>query len=285
MEKLNRLYDYLRSLDSAAIAFSGGVDSAFLLAVAHEALGDRVLAVTLVSDSMPDQDREEAVRFCRDRNIRQVLLETDLLELEEFTHNPPNRCYYCKKDLFTRIRALAEERGISSVLDGSNADDAGDYRPGMQALAELGIRSPLLELDFTKEEIRAYSREKNLPTWDKPSLACLASRFVYGETITQSRLKMVGEAEQFLLHLGFRQTRVRIHDRMARIEVLPEEIARVASPEIRERITKKFTELGFLYVTLDLKGYVTGSMNRSILPEKERTENRTESGGETYESV
>lgn len=270
MEKRKQLYDYLRSLDSAAIAFSGGVDSAFLLAMAHEALGDRVLAVTLVSDSMPDQDREEAVRFCNDRNIRQVLLETDLLELEEFTHNPPNRCYYCKKDLFTRIRSLAEEQGIPFILDGSNADDAGDYRPGMQALTELGIRSPLLELDFTKAEIRAYSREMDLPTWDKPSLACLASRFVYGETITRNRLKMVGEAEQLLRHLGFRQMRVRIHDRMARIEVLPEEIARAAVPEIREKIVEKFTELGFLYITLDLKGYVTGSMNRSILSEGEQ---------------
>ncbi|MCD8365930.1 MAG: ATP-dependent sacrificial sulfur transferase LarE [Clostridiales bacterium] len=261
---LNNLKKYLESLGSAAVAFSGGVDSTFLLKVAQEALGDRVLAVTAASCSFPERERDEAAAFCEKEGIRCVVCESEELDIEGFSANPPNRCYLCKRELFGKIGRIAQEYGISHVLEGSNLDDNGDYRPGLQAVAELGVLSPLRDCGLTKRDIRLLSRLMGLPTWDKPSFACLSSRFVYGETITREKLAMVDQAEQFLLELGFHQVRVRIHGNVARIEIEREEFAKIMAEDIRETIYQKFQFLGFAYVTLDLRGYRTGSMNETL---------------------
>lgn len=263
-EKYRRLQQNLQKLGSAAVAFSSGVDSTFLLKAAYDTLGDRVIAVTASSSSFPGRELAEAKRFCEENGIRQMIFKSGELEMEEFRQNPPNRCYICKHALFEKIREIAKENHMEYVIEGSNTDDEGDYRPGMQAIKELGIKSPLREAQLSKAEIRELSKQMGLPTWDKPSFACLASRFVYGETIDERKLGMVGQAEQFLLDLGFRQVRVRLHGNMARIEVLPEELQRIAEPEMREKIAFRFKAYGFTYVTLDLMGYRTGSMNETL---------------------
>ena len=264
-EKKQVLEAYLRDLGSVAIAFSSGVDSTFLLKVAHEVLGNNAIAVTARSCSFPVRELNESRDFCQSEGIEQIVVETDELSIEGFRQNPPNRCYLCKRQLFTRFRDIARERGFACVAEGSNLDDNGDYRPGLVAVAELGIKSPLREAQMTKKDIRALSREMDLPTWEKQSFACLASRFVYGETITEEKLSMVERAEQQLLDLGFRQVRVRIHGTIARIEILPEEFPKILQPSIADRLNRSFQELGFTYVTLDLGGYQTGSMNKPLL--------------------
>lgn len=262
--KKQRLESCLHALGSVAVAFSSGVDSTFLLKVAHDVLGDKAIAVTVRSCIFPERESEEARAFCTKEGIEQIHIDTDELSIEGFSQNPTNRCYICKRDLFTKIRRIAEERGVAYVVEGSNVDDDGDYRPGLRAIAELGIKSPLREADLTKSEIRALSKEMGLPTWDKPSFACLASRFVYGETITKKKLAMVARAEQKLLDLGFRQVRVRIHGNLARMEIDPLEFPKLMQSDVVKPLTAYLHDLGFLYVTLDLNGYQMGSMNKTL---------------------
>lgn len=264
VEKLEQLREYLKKLHSAAVAFSGGVDSTFLLKVAADTLGDRVIAVTARSCSFPEREFREASAFCEKEGIRHFVCESEELSIEGFAQNPKNRCYLCKKELFQKIWMIAEENQMEHVVEGSNLDDNGDYRPGLLAVAELGIKSPLRECHMTKEDIRVLSKYLELPTWEKQSFACLASRFVYGETITEEKLHMVDRAEQLLLDMGFHQVRVRIHGMMARIEVDSAEFEKLLEAETRNRITAAFKTYGFTYVTMDLMGYRTGSMNETL---------------------
>ena len=262
MSKLEDLKDYLRGLGSVAVAFSGGVDSTFLLKVAHDVLGDKVLALTAASKFVPRRELEESKKFCSDNSIRQIIFEADVLNIDGVKENPADRCYLCKRELFKNFLRIAEENNISTVVEGSNMDDASDYRPGMKALAELKIKSPLREVGLYKAEIRELSKEMNLPTWDKPSMACLASRFVYGEALTEDKLSMVEAAEEFLLSAGFKQLRVRVHDNLARIEVLPADFDKII--KLHAEISARLKSIGFDYVTLDLQGYRVGSMNLGL---------------------
>lgn len=262
-KKLTSLQDYLKSLGSVAVAFSGGVDSTFLLKVAHDTLNDKAAAVTARSCSFPKRELLETEAFCAANGIRHFEVDSEELSIPGFDHNPKNRCYLCKKELFEKIGALAKENGFAYVCEGSNMNDNGDYRPGLVAVAELGVKSPLRECGLYKDEIRELSREMNLPTWNKQSFACLASRFVYGEEITKKKLGMVDKAEQLLLDLRFRQVRVRIHgENLARIEVGADEMSRLF--EKRNEVAERLKEFGFTYVTLDLQGYRTGAMNEGL---------------------
>ena len=263
-KKLLALKAYLNNLNSLAIAFSSGVDSTFLLKVAHDVLGDQVVAVTARSCSFPVRELKEAEEFCRKEGIRHIIVDSEELDIEGFRHNPRNRCYLCKHELFTKIIAIAQKNHLAYVAEGSNMDDNGDYRPGLKAVAELHVVSPLRYVGLYKEEIRQLSKELGLTTWNKQSFACLSSRFVYGEEISPEKLSMVDKAEQLLLDLGFTQLRVRIHGTIARIEVGQDEILRLAAPEIRRQVSKALHGLGFSYVTLDMDGYQTGSMNRTL---------------------
>lgn len=267
LNKYDELKELLKSYGSVAVSFSGGVDSTFLLYAAKEALGESAVAITAQAGSFPKRELSEAKAFCESIKVRQIVFTFDEFEVEGFAENPKNRCYLCKHKLFEKIREIAANENIAVIAEGSNLDDNGDYRPGLRAIAELGIQSPLRTVGFTKEEIRALSKHFGLPTWSKPSFACLASRFVYGETITKEKLEMVEKAEQLLLDLGFRQVRVRIHGTMARIEVLPEELEKLIRGDIRNQIITSFKEFGFSYVTMDLTGYRTGSMNEVIMKE------------------
>ena len=263
-EKLTLLKKYLLELGTAAVAFSGGVDSTFLLKTAHDVLGDGCIAVTAYSEYFPEWESEEAKAFCEKEGIRQILVKTREMEDEEFCKNPKNRCYICKKALFGELQKIARKEGMNEIIEGSNMDDLGDYRPGLQAIRELGIKSPLRECGLTKSEIRSLSREMTLPTWKKPSYACLASRFAYGERITKEKLIMVEKSEKLLMELGFEQMRVRMHGQMARIEVPENDISRLVQPDIRKRITEELKGYGFSYVTMDLQGFRSGSMNEVL---------------------
>lgn len=262
-EKLQVLQEELRRLGSVMIAFSGGVDSTFLLQVAHLTLGEKALALTARSGVVPQRDLQEAEAFCAKYGIRQLYFDFDELAVPGFAENPPDRCYICKKTLFSNFLRIAKEHG-AVLCEGSNMDDLGDYRPGLKALAELDVHSPLRVAQLSKAEIRLLSHELQLPTWDKPSFACLASRFVYGERITAEKLAAVDKAEQLLWELGFKQFRVRVHGNLARIEVLPDELQRALAEPVRSTLHNKLQEYGFDYVTLDLLGYRTGSMNEIL---------------------
>ncbi|MCR4899224.1 MAG: ATP-dependent sacrificial sulfur transferase LarE [Treponema sp.] len=273
-QELNKKYEalknYFAQLGSLAIAFSSGVDSTFMLKVAHDLLGDRAVAITVRSDLFPEREKSEAQDFCKKEGIKHIFIDLQELDIPGFKENPKNRCYLCKHSLFAKIIEVAHEHGLEYVCEGSNLDDEGDYRPGLKAIAELGVKSPLRECNLWKSEIRAISKDLGLATWKKPSFACLASRFVYGEIITLEKLAMVEKAEELLIDLGFIQERVRIHSSgtdqtsgtIARIEVAPEDFAKLL--EHREKIVTDFKKLGFNYVSMDLQGYRSGSMNETL---------------------
>jgi uncharacterized protein len=259
-EKLAGLERILANMESAVVAFSGGVDSSLLLAVAVKVLGVRALAVTATSETYPERELIEARALAGQLGARHREVVSEELDIPEFKHNPRNRCYYCKKELFAKLREIADQEGLAHVLDGTNLDDRGDHRPGRQAAEELGVRSPLEEAGFIKADIRALSRHLGLPSWDKPAFACLSSRFPYGTAITSERVSQVGKAEEALRELGFRVLRVRYHDRVARLELGPEEFALAIGP-LREEVDRLVKDSGFTYVAVDLLGFRSGSMN------------------------
>ncbi len=263
-EKLENLKEQIRQMGSLAVAYSGGVDSTFLLKVAHDVLGDRMIAVTARSSTYPEREFGEAKDFAKKIGVRHLIILSEELDIEGFSDNPVDRCYHCKRELFRKILDVARQNGMKYVADGSNVDDMGDYRPGMKAVTELGVVCPLKDAGMGKDEIRILSRQMNLPTWDKPAFACLASRVPYGQKITMEKLDVIDRAEQFLMDLGFRQVRVRHHGDVARIEVPADERSKFFDTGLMDRIHAKFRELGFAYAALDLKGYRTGSMNEVI---------------------
>jgi uncharacterized protein len=261
--KYERLLDLLAEKGGAAVAFSGGVDSSFLCYAAREALGDRAIAITVVSPMLPKSEIKGAGEVAAQIGIKHFLIEEEEID-EEVAANPKERCYFCKKLEFAAIVAEAEKHGVHTVLDGSNMDDSGDYRPGLKALEELGICSPLRAVELGKEEIRELSRRFRLPTWDKPAFACLASRIPYGERIDRKKLSRIEQAEEVLRGAGFRQFRVRSHGDIARIEVAPEERRRFFNETAMDSLSRELKALGFLYAALELEGYAMGSMNRAV---------------------
>jgi uncharacterized protein len=261
LTKLETLKSILAEMESVLISYSGGVDSTFLLKVASDILKDKAIAVTASSEIHPSKELEEAKKNAKMLGVRHFIINTNELDDENFTSNTPERCYYCKKELFYKLIELAKQYGLNYVIDGSNYDDESDFRPGMKAASEFGIKSPLKDGKLTKEEIRLLSKEMNLPTWDKPSFPCLSTRFPYGTKITKEKLLRVESAEDFLARLGIRQLRVRDHGDIARIEVLKEDMHMFLDDAISQEITDKFKALGYMYITLDIQGYRMGSMN------------------------
>lgn len=265
-EKFERLKVYIKNLESVAVCFSGGVDSTFLVYVAHEVLGERMAAITARSSTFPEREFKETSAFALSYGIRHIVCTSEELYIDGFSQNPINRCYLCKKELFSKIKKIAQENHIQYIAEGSNMDDNGDYRPGLIAVEEFGVKSPLRYAMLTKHDIRQLSKEMGLPTWQKPSFACLSSRFPYGEEITLEKLKMVDKAEQFLLDLGFGQIRVRHHGNLARLEIDEEDFSSLLDKKMRLQVYTKLKEIGFTYISLDLQGYRTGSMNETFLP-------------------
>jgi len=270
--QIDQKWDYLRSLltgmKGAVLAYSGGVDSSVLLRAASEVLGPNLIAVTAISETYPPGELEPAKQFAAALEVRHLVLSTAELARDEFARNAPDRCFHCKSELFSKLRQIADSEGIAHILDGSNADDVHDYRPGRTAARELAVRSPLAEAGLTKQDIRSLARRMNMPMWDKPSLACLSSRIPYGTRITLDLLRKIQAAEDIVRAVGIRQVRVRHHGDIARIEVSQEDLLRFSAAEVRQRVVAAFKELGYAYVCLDLEGYRTGSLN-AVLEKKE----------------
>ncbi len=263
--KLDRLRAIFAPMKSVIVAFSGGVDSTFVLKVAHDTIGDRVLALTTTSPTMPEHDRDTATRMAATIGARHLIISSNELEIPGYAANPINRCYLCKTNLFEICEAKAAELGISEIVDGLNLDDLHDYRPGMKAASERRVRHPLVEAELAKAEIREISRSMGLETWDRPASPCLSSRFPYGTTITPEGLRRVEDGEKILHALGFRVARVRYHGEVARIEVESSQIARILEPEIRDIVDRELKKIGFRFVTIDLKGFRSGSLNEGIV--------------------
>ena len=267
--KMEKLVSELKAMDSLVVAFSGGVDSTFLLALAQQALGEKVVAVTASSAIHPDRETENAGRFAMERGIRHIMFQSDEMGIPEFVSNSPNRCYHCKRHLFQMIFKIARDKDLKHVIHGENLDDLNDHRPGFRAAGEAGVIAPLIDAKLTKDEIRFLSREMGLSTWDKPALPCLATRIPYGVPITVETLRMVEKAEAFLLEQGFGEVRVRHHGSVARIEVNKENLKKFVAEDLRSIIVDRLHQIGFEHIALDLEGYVPGKMNRR--PQKNQT--------------
>ena len=267
-EKLSKLKEVVSKLESVVVAFSGGVDSTLVAKVCYDTLKDNSMAVTARSETYPDFEFKESQKLASEIGIKHLVVDTSELAIEGFANNPPERCYFCKTELFGKLKEIAKEHGFLNVADGANLDDTQEFRPGLKASKELDVRSPLKETGLAKEDIREVSKFLNLPNWNKPAYACLSSRFPYGQSITEEKISMVSEAEKYLRGLGLVQFRVRHHETIARIEILPEDIHTLTNSPAREELTAKFKEIGFTYVTLDLAGYRSGSMNE-VLSETE----------------